>query len=483
MAKILIIDDDPLIRELLINYLDDIGHKPMAAETLIQGLEMVSSGSFDLVFLDVNLPDGNGLEVLPLIKAAASEPEVIIITADGNTQSAKMALDYNAWDYILKPFSNHEIKLNIKRSLEFRASNKAFKSSSENILNRSRIIGSSPKLISRLNMVSQCAKSGTNVLVTGPTGTGKELFAKVIHTNSRQKENRFVVVDCASLPEQLVETVLFGHIKGAYTSADSNQEGLIKKADGGTLFLDEIGELPLSIQKKFLRVLQERKFKPVGGTKEIWSDFRLVSATNRNLEEMVKKNQFRRDLFFRLKTIHIDLPPLNECKEDIKDLTLHYIFKLCKHHGFDNKGFVPDFLKIIEHYDWPGNTRELISSLERAILADPSSPILYPNFLPTQIRMQTLKSSIDKKQKGLHLQNDTHKPNRWKSIDLPDNLLEPIKSLKLVKEFAISETEKIYLKKLLQLTKGDLDKASTLSCLSKGRIYALLKKYGMSRSV
>ncbi|MCK5685783.1 sigma 54-interacting transcriptional regulator, partial [bacterium] len=342
---------------------------------------------------------------------------------------------------------------------------------------RSRIIGSSPKLMSRLNMVKQYAKSDTNILVTGLTGTGKELFANVIHSNSNRKENRFVVVDCASLPEQLVETVLFGHVKGAYTSADSNQEGLIKKADGGTLFLDEIGELPLSIQKKFLRVLQERKFKPVGSTKEIASDFRLISATNRNLEKMVKENHFRRDLFFRLKTINIDLPPLNECKEDIKDLTLHYIFKLCKRHGFENKGFVPEFLKTLEDYDWPGNTRELISSLERAILADPISPILYPNFLPTQIRMQTLKSFIDKRQ------NERRKSLKWKSIDLPNDLFKPIKSLKHVKEFAICKTEKIYLKRLLQLTNGDLDKASTLSCLSKSRIYSLLNKYGISRSL
>ncbi len=335
--------------------------------------------------------------------------------------------------------------------------------------------------MSRLNKVAQCAKTDTNVLITGPTGTGKELFANVIHKNSRQKENHFVVVDCASLPEQLVETVLFGHVKGAYTSADSNQDGLIKKADGGTLFLDEIGELPLSIQKKFLRVLQERKFKPVGATKEVKSNFRPVSATNRNLEEMAEKNQFRKDLFFRLKTIHIDLPSLKECKEDIKDLTLHYIYILCKRYGFETKGFVPDFLKNLEHYDWPGNTRELISSLERAILAEAESPILYPNYLPTQIRMQTFQSSIHKKQNELHSQNVSQSSSQCRSLELPDSLLDPIKSLKTVKDFAISETEKIYLEKLFQLSNGNLDLASTMSCLSKGRIYSLLKKHGMSR--
>ena len=478
----MIIDDDPLIRDLLTKYLNEIDLMPMVAETLSDGLNMVSSGNFDLVFLDVNLPDGNGLEALFSIKSADSEPEVIITTGEGSAQGAKMAIDSGAWDYILKPFSNHEIKLNVKRSLKFRSTQKALKLSSENILNRSKIIGSSPKLMSKLNMVAQCARSDVNVLITGRTGTGKELFAKVIHTNSRQKENRFVVVDCASLPEQLVESVLFGHVKGAFTGADSNQEGLIKKADGGTLFLDEIGELPLAIQIKFLRVLQERKFKPVGGTKEIKSNFRLVSATNRNLEKMVKEKQFRSDLFFRLRTIHIDLPSLKECRTDIKDLILHYIYVLCKHHGFENKGFVPEFLKVLECYDWPGNTRELISSLEKAILTDPESPILYPNYLPSQIRIQYVQFSIGKKQVGLHLQNGDLKSNTNKSIDLPGNLLEPIKPLKQVKDFTICETEKIYLKKLLQSSKGDLDKASTLSCISKSRIYSLLKQYKIPRS-
>jgi len=483
MANILIIDDDPEIRKLLIKFFNDIDIMPMVAETLLDGIDMVSSGMFDLVFLDVNLPDGNGLEALPLIKNATSEPEVIIITGEGNTQGAKMAIDHGAWDYILKPFTHHEIKLNIERSLEFRASKMAFKSLSENVLNRSGIIGSSPRMMSSLNMVAQCVKSDANVLITGLTGTGKELFAKAIHINSRRKDNRFVVVDCASLPEQLVEAVLFGHVKGAFTGADSNQEGLVKKADGGTLFLDEIGELPLSLQKKFLRVLQERKFKPVGGTTEIESDFRLVSATNRNLEEMVKENQFRSDLLFRLRTIHIDLPPLKECKEDIKDLTLHYIYSLCSHYGFENKGFVPDFLKVLENYEWPGNTRELISSLEKARLADPQSPLLYPNYLPNQIRMQYLQAAIDMQQNESHHKNTLFKSKELKSIELPDDLLKPIKPLKQVKEYTAGETEKIYLKELMQSSKGDLDTASTLSCLSKSHLYSLLKKYDITKTV
>jgi two-component system NtrC family response regulator len=481
-ADILIIDDDPDIRQILIKYLVELNHLPMVVETLSDGLDAVKSIDFALVFLDVNLPDGSGLDALSSIKNAASEPEVIIITGEGNAQGAELAIDSGAWDYILKPFSSHEIKLQVKRSLDFRASKRALRSSSKNFLNRSEIIGSSPELMSRLNMVAQCAKSDANVLITGQTGTGKELFAKTIHMNSRQKDDRFVVVDCASLPVHLVESVLFGHVKGAFTGADSNQDGLVKKADGGTLFLDEIGELPLSIQTKFLRVLHERKYKPVGGTEEIESHFRLVSATNRNLEEMVKENQFRSDLLFRLRTIHINLPSLKECKEDIKDLTLHYIYTLCNHHGFENKGFAPEFLQVLENYDWPGNTRELVNSLEKAILSDPESPMLYPNYLPNHIRIKYVQSSIDDHPNTLHPSNDRPISNANKLISLSDNLLKPIKPLKQVKDLALAEIEKIYLEALMQSSKGDLDEASRLSNMSKSRVYQLLKKYNITRS-
>jgi two-component system NtrC family response regulator len=482
MISILIIDDDPAIREILIKYCEDTSNSIMVAETLTNGMDLLSFGEFDLVFLDVNLPDGNGLDAISSIKSVASEPEVIIITGEGNTNGAKMAIEYGAWDYILKPFNAHEIQLNMKRSLEFRSSKKALQSTSQSALNRSRIIGSSPGLMSRLNMVAQCANSDTNILITGHTGTGKELFANTIHINSQRKENQFMVVDCASLPDQLVESVLFGHIKGAYTGADSNQDGLVKKADGGTLFLDEIGELPLSIQKKFLRVLQERKFKPVGGTSDVESNFRLISATNRDLDEMVKNKEFRSDLLFRLRTIHIDLPCLKDCKEDIKDLALHYIYKLCELHSFENKGFVPDFLKVLESYDWPGNTRELISSLEKAILVDPESPTLYPNYLPNQIRIKYIESSINKQTKTIPPQSGSLNANSEKSVSLSHSLLSPIKSLKQVKDLAMKEIEKIYLEALMESSKGDMDAASSLSDMSKSRLYQLLKKYNIHRS-
>ena len=331
-------------------------------------------------------------------------------------------------------------------------------------------------------MAAQSAKSDATVLITGETGTGKELFANTIHINSRQKGRGYVVVDCAALPEQLVESVLFGNVKGAYTGADASREGLVKKADGGTLFLDEVGELPLSIQAKFLRVLQEKKFKPVGGTQEIHSNFRLISATNRDLDEMAKNGQFRNDLLFRLKTIHIELPILNECKEDIKDLTLHYIHRLCKHHGLETKGFVPEFLTILESYDWPGNTRELISSIEKAILANPDSSMLYPNYLPNNIRLQSIQSSIVKQQSAHQQTTHPGGAKSMRSIFLPDELLNPIKPLKQVKNYIIGEAEKIYLKELKDATMGDIEKASTVAGISQSHLYSLLRKYNTPAS-
>ena len=482
MSNVFIIDDDTVISDLLIKYIKDMGHQATAAETLARGVETVLSGSFDLVFLDVVLPDGDGLESLSSIRTATSEPEVIIITAEASTKGAKMALENNAWDYIVKPFSKNEIRLSVERSLEFRSSRKAL-SSPENILDRSDIVGQSPALVSCLATAGQCAKSDVNVLITGSTGTGKELFANVIHENSRRSRNRFVVVDCASLPEQLVEAVLFGHVKGAFTGADAGREGLVENADGGTLFLDEVGELPLSVQKKFLRVLQERKFKPVGSTKEIHSDFRLLSATNRDLSKMVEQDLFRKDLYFRLSTIHIDLPGLQECRADIKDLTLHYIHRLCEHHGIENKGFVPEFLETLKMYDWPGNTRELINSLEKSILAGYDSPILYPNYLPARVRMPYLKSSMEKKRNRPQDPDFEKMPaNPSFSIHLPETYLHPIKPLSQVKNHMMNETEKLYLLKLLQSADDNLDRAAELADLSKSHLYALLKKHEISRS-
>jgi two-component system NtrC family response regulator len=396
MANVLIIDDDKLICETIGNLVRRMGHQATCSYTLQDGLEESSSQMVDVVFLDVRLPDGNGLEVLPRIQASASLPEVIIMTGYGDPDGAELAIKHGAWDYLQKPSTMDAMTLPLVRALQYREEKKAGKATM--ILKREGIIGNSPKIKACLDLLAQVASSNANVLITGETGTGKELFAVAIHKNSPRANKNFVVVDCAALPENLVESILFGHEKGAYTGADRARDGLILQADGGTLFLDEVGELPLSVQKSFLRTLQERKFRPVGGKGEIESDFRLIAASNRNLDDMVRQERFREDLLFRLRSFSIDLPPLRERPEDIKDLATYYVEVLSKRYEIEPKDFSPEFFDILISYPWPGNVRELINALERALVNGRYERILFPKHLPTHIRAKIARSSIGEKE-------------------------------------------------------------------------------------
>ena len=271
--------------------------------------------------------------------------------------------------------------------------------------------------------------------------------------------------------------MLFGHVKGAFTGADKPSEGLIKKADQGTLFLDEIGELPLSIQKSFLRVLQERKFRPVGSSNEISSDFRLISATNRDLDKMVDQGKFRQDLLHRLRTFSIELPPLRTRKEDIQILVQYYMNMLCKKHSLKNKAVLPETLEILETYNWPGNIRELINAIEKAILSEPDLPILYPMFLPDRIRI----NFVDKKIGDI----DTHDKPDTKSSDFSGSIFSSLyfpgqtPKLKNFRNSAIEKIEILYFKSLLKQTNWDLEKAAEISGVSKSRVYFLIKKFNL----
>lgn len=306
----------------------------------------------------------------------------------------------------------------------------------------------------------------SNVKITGATGTGKDLFARAIHENSVRAGERFVIVDCASLPETLVESVLFGHVKGAFTGAERSQEGLIKQADNGTLFLDEVGELPLSLQKSFLRVLQERRFRPVGGKEEISSDFRLICATNRDLAAMVAAGTFREDLFYRLNAIVIDLPPLNSRKQDIHDITFHHIKNICRRNGTPIKKCSQEFLDTLAEYHWPGNVRELVNALENACSECGNSTTLLSIHLPVKIRIQVTRKSVSAKQ-----------PN---SIQ-PDSV-QPAEQPFLGFRELMDETENRYLREMLSHTQGNIKKCCEISGLSRSRIYALLKKHNISRT-
>jgi two-component system, NtrC family, response regulator len=468
MAEILIIDDDDLVISSLVNMVTRKGHVPTPAATLREGMAMAVSGSFDVIFLDVRMPDGNGLECLQQLQTVPSSPEVIIMTGFGDPHGAELAIRSGAWDYLEKGASVTEMTLSLERALQYRrGKSAALQGPTIVALKREDIFGNHPKLRSCLNLVAQAAGSDVNILITGETGTGKELFARAIHDNSPRAGGNFIVVDCAALPETLAESLLFGHEKGTFTGAEKQREGLVLQAHGGSLFLDEVGELPLSLQKTFLRVLQERRFRPLGSSREVESDFRLVAATNRDLEKMVKQGVFRDDLLFRLRSFTIDLPPLRERTEDIKELARNHLDRLCECHGLSSKGFSPEFFDILLDYDWPGNVRELGNTLARAFAAARFEPILYPKHLPTDVRVKVARAAL----------HQEPAPDR-KPGDPPAPRLP---SLNAFRESVYNQAEKEYLRDLLALAEDDIPEACRLSGLSQSRLYALLKKHGVSR--
>lgn len=468
MACILIIEDDPMFGAMLKDQVERFGHAPVVATTIEEGLEAALTSDVDLVLLDVQLPDGNGLKAIPRIREGRAQPEVIIITGHGAPDGSELAIKSGAWDYIEKHASLKKITLSLDRALRYREEKAAV--GQRVVLKCREIVGRSARMASCLDLAAQVAAGDGNILITGETGTGKELFAQTIHRNSRRAENSFVVVDCAALPETLVEGLLFGHKKGAFTGAEGEQIGLIKAADGGTLFLDEIGELPLRIQKTFLRVLQERRFRALGATGEEKSDFRLIAATNRDLEQMVDSGQFRRDLFFRLQTLVVNVPPLRERPEDIKELTIHYLVTLCERYGREIKGISPDFTEALQSYSWPGNVRELIHTMEWALTIAGADPTLYASHLPTPIRVEAARSGlIDKSPRPAWTCNTE------KLDDQPP-------TLKAFRAQLLADGEKKYFQHLLSITDGDIDQACELSGLGRSRLYGLLKSHGLTRS-
>jgi two-component system NtrC family response regulator len=465
---VLIIDDDEMLCDVMCRHLEKMDFKAQYALTLTAGMEALAVSEFDIVLLDVMLPDGDGLVALPEICRMASQPEVIIITGDGDESGAELALKNGAWDYIEKPPSFSKLSLTLKRVLQYRKEKRDQKPVM--VLDREGIIGEGPEIRAALKQVAEASHSDANVLLTGETGTGKEVFALAIHKNSARSAKNLVVVDCASLPENLVGSVLFGHVKGAFTGATENHTGLMKQADGGTLFLDEVGELPLNIQKTLLRALQERRFRPVGGSQEIQSNFRLISATNRDLEELVKKESFREDLLFRLKTAAIHLPALRDRLEDIRELALTYISKICGRHQTEIKGVTPEFLDALKTYQWPGNVRELVNTLEMALNHIQGERSLFVKHLPLHIRLQQTTVSRKKDTESLKTASS--------NIDRTN----PFPCLKAYKNKVTENAEIHYIKELITASGNNVKEACRLSNISRARLYQLLKKYNLTIS-
>jgi two-component system NtrC family response regulator len=446
-----------------------------AAGTINEGLDMVRRGGVDLVFLDLKLPDGDGLSALPEIKSVPDAPEVVILTGKGGPDGAEIAIQGGAWDYLLKPSPVKQTMLIIQRALKYREQKR--RDRPVTALDTADMVGRSPQTRKVFDVMARAARSESNVLITGGTGTGKELAARVVHANSARSGGDFVVVDCAAMPANLVESTLFGHRKGSFTGAGEHKAGLVKMADKGTLFLDEIGELPESMQKAFLRVLQAKRFRPVGARSEETSDFRLIAATNRNLESMVEAGEFRSDLYFRLKTVTIEMPPLKDRPEDLKPLVMHWVDRLCEQYGAPNKGFGEGFFEVLRSYDWPGNIRELFHVLERAFVASEHEEALYPMHLPEDIRIKTTKARIKRRLGGDTTARAEDCGGDAASPDVSAVLEQ--RELPNLKDFKC-RMEMRYLRELLERYRGDTASILEVSGLSRSHFYALLKKYGLN---
>jgi two-component system NtrC family response regulator len=457
MANLLVIDDEIAILKMLRKMIGRLGYRVDTAECLQDGLKLAAKNAYDIVLLDVMLPDGNGLEYLSHFYNNPAHPELIIMTGFGDPDGAELAIKGGAWDYIAKPFSKSNLTLTLKRAVDYRLSKKQYLSTSS--FNYEPIVVNGHKMEKCINAASQAAASDVNVLITGETGTGKELLTRAIHRNSLRADKIFVVMDCAALPETIVESVLFGHQKGSFTGADSDRDGLIHQANEGTLFLDEVGELPLTIQKKFLRFLQERRFRPVGAKKEITSNFRLIAATNCNMENLVAAGKFRDDLFFRIRSLVIEIPPLRERKAAIKEIVNSHLEKLCQQHKIAMKDVSQEFWEALEAYSWPGNVRELIHALESSFCTAQRDSVLLPVHLSKEIRVNKARQSV------------------VQSKSLSNNDEKELLSFKTERQVNIAGFEEHYLQKLLAATDGNVPNALKISSLSRARLYALLKKY------
>jgi two-component system NtrC family response regulator len=469
MKSVCIIDDDPEVRDTIMSLTRKLRLSSESAGTLEAGMALLSRESFDVLFLDVRLPDGNGLAALPEIKRLADAPEVIILTGIGDPDGAELAIQEGVWDYLVKPSPIKQIILTLKRALRYREERRSDRAPVS--LTLAGCVTVSPRMQPCLDQVAHAAWSNAAVLITGETGTGKELFARLIHANSSRSKGVFVTVDCAALPETLVESTLFGHKKGAFTGADADRVGLVQLANGGTLFLDEVGEMPLALQKNFLRVLHEKTFRPVGGINESKSNFRLIAATNRDIEAMVESGQFRRDLYFRLKTIALSLPPLRARPEDIKPLTLSFVDALCTEYSLPQKGFDAEFLAMLEAYDWQGNIRELRNVLERAFLASGREKTLYSMHLPQDLRIKVTKSTLEK-----GLQGSERPEDEIHSLERNEPPAVGRQSLKDFKEIM----ERRYMEGLVREHGRDVAAMIEISGLSRSHFYALLKKNNLT---
>jgi two-component system response regulator PilR (NtrC family) len=458
-GRILVVDDERSMRELLMIVLRREGHQVLLAEDGPTAVAQLEREPIDVLISDIKMPGMSGVDVLREAKRIDPDIVGIMVTAYASTETAVEALRLGAYDYLTKPFDVEELKAKVRNALErrtLRQENVLLKRALRSSSAFSNIIGRSKPMQDVFDLVETVAPTNSTILVTGESGTGKELVARAVHTNSLRRDQAFVALNCGALPETLLESELFGHMRGAFTGAAITKKGLLEAAERGTVFLDEISEMSPMMQVKLLRVLQERKFRRVGGNEEIDADIRIIAATNRDLTRAVADGTFREDLFYRINVIPIHLPPLRERREDITPLAEHFVAKYREQMGKSITGLSPEALCWLEAGDWPGNVRQLENVIERAVALERSS-LIQLSSLPAEPR---------------------RKPNGGAIADAADTPRElPDTGLDLPRHLETQERE--FIAQALKQTGGRHDKAAKLLALSPRQLRYLLDKYAL----
>ena len=457
---ILVVDDELSMRRFLEVMLSREGYKVSCAENGKTAISMINKKHFDLLLCDIRLGDISGLDVLRAAKKQSQDTVVIMISAYASAETAVEAMNDGAYDYVPKPFDNEELKQTIKNALDLKTiehEKEIIDSELKKTLHFGRIVGNSPRMLHIYDMVRQVAKTKTNILISGESGTGKELIAQAIHEQSKRCDRPFVVINCGGIPETLMESELFGHKKGSFTGATQDKKGLFKIADKGTVFLDEIGEFSLPIQVKMLRVIQERVFKEVGGNEDISVDIRIISATNKSLEDEVIAGNFREDLFYRLNVIEIKMPPLRERKNDLRALAQHFLEKYSKEIGKEITKISSYAIDLLEKYDFPGNIRELENLLERSIALS-NTNIILPESLALSIHKRRWIEGIKNKR------FDLDEVPRGVSLDV-----------------ILEEIERAYIEKALGCSNGNKNKTAGLLGLGLRSLRYRIEKLGIEK--
>jgi DNA-binding NtrC family response regulator len=453
LGRILVVDDEEDMLENCSRILKRLGYEPLTEKDPVRAVELIEREQPDLVLTDLRMPGLDGLEVLRLAKRINPEVLVIVLTAYATIETAVEAVKEGAFDYIPKPFSGEQLHVSVERAFEQKRlleENRKLKEQLAQVYSFENIIGKSLSMLNVFELIKKVARSEANILVIGESGTGKELVARSIHANSGRGGKAFIPVDCASLPETLLESELFGHERGAFTGAHMMRPGLFEFAHGGTIFLDEVGDLSPNLQAKLLRVLQERQVRRVGGNRFIDVDVRVISATNRDLANVVARGEFREDLYYRLNVISIPLPPLRERRGDIPLIAHHYLKKYSASCGKAIQGFAPRALELLENYAWPGNVRELQNVVERAVVLA-MGEFITPADLPEPIK--------------------TGPPvGEPPSFDLP---------LKRAKEEQVHAFERQYLRELLKRYGGNISRAAKAAGVDRKTIHRLLRKHDL----